>query len=405
MKRLLSVILICLALIVHSEQKYFYVMKVYSGDQIRVVDIDGKQFDVRLYGIDAPETDQPCGKESTKHLMQLVKTKKFVHLEDVRFFKDGNAEATIFLHGLYSNSNINEAMVESGMAWDVSKDSRYANEQKEAKTGRLGLWGFFPQIKPSEWRKNHPCVLARISMDESEKLIPPQSAWTQFFEQERKRAKLADDEKQATERFEREHKVENELKQFPSSRFEGWADLSIKSIFGVELGADYKDLSFDTKRLDPMETIRVYGCAFPESYAFTPKKQFRGFKDYRIIFKRLKVVAIRAELMIKDDNQVCEDLATLKKILEHKYGIALRKAPVPGEESYVYSGTGKDYTLLRLRERKSSEYRFLMIELKLDGGRLNKEAAERKSEKEKNVREREAKIQKEKEQFEGIDAL
>ena len=66
LKVLLSVLLLCLGLVARSGQSDFYVMKVYSGDRIRVIDIDGKQFDVRLRGIDAPELDQVCGKGSMK---------------------------------------------------------------------------------------------------------------------------------------------------------------------------------------------------------------------------------------------------------------------------------------------------------------------------------------------------
>lgn len=400
LKVLLSVLLVCLGLVARSGQSDFYVMKVYSGDRIRVIDIDGKQFDVRLRGIDAPELDQVCGKESMKYLMQMLQKKKFVHFEDARFFKDGNAEATIYLHLQWSDSNMNKAMVESGMAWDVTKDGRYAYEQNEAKEKRLGLWGFFPQIKPSEWRKSHPCELASIGAAEASKLIPPQSAWDQFLKQEKRRAERIEAEKEASARFEEEHKVENELRQFPYSVFEGWNELSIKSLFGVELGTDFKSIPFEIKRLDNMEALRVYGFA-SDSYTFTPKKQFRSFKDYRLVIKNGKVGAVRAEIVIERGAQFNEDMMTLKMILEHKFGIELRKAPVPGEEWYVFSGAGKDYSMLRLCKNG----RVLMIELKIDGGRFNQEANARKSEKEKHIREREAEIQKEKEKYDGIDAL
>lgn len=395
LKVLLSVVLICLGLVVHSGQTYFYVMKVYSGDRIRVVDIDGKQFDVRLCGIDAPEVGQPFGKESTKYLMQMVQKKKFVHMEGLRFFKDGSAESTAILHSIHTSDteNINRSMIESGMAWDVSKDSRYANEQRDAKKEHLGLWGSFPQVRPSEWRKNHPSELASISAEESNKLIPSETVWVRFLE------RVSDP-------------AEDALRELPNwGEFKGWGELSIKSLFGVELGMEFKDLPFQSEKIKAEATLFTYGRNNGgDSYAFTPKKLFRGFKDYRLIRYDGRVYAIRAEIVTKHGVQFEEDVETLKKILECKFGVPLKK--VPNGDWFVFKGSGKDYSMLRLGSPKPH---VLMIELKIDGGRFNDEMRRksddewrRKKESEKRLKEKDSEIKArktEQEEYNGIDAL
>ena len=48
------------------------VIKVADGDTITIVDDRDFKYRIRLAGIDAPEKDQPYGKESTKNLKWLV---------------------------------------------------------------------------------------------------------------------------------------------------------------------------------------------------------------------------------------------------------------------------------------------------------------------------------------------
>lgn len=393
LKGLFALFLICLGTIVHSGQSYFYVMKVYSGDRIRVVDICGKQFDVRLCGVDAPEANQPYGKESTKWLQDKVRKKKFVHLEDVKFFKDESAEATVVLHSRldYVTENINRALVASGMAWDVSTDGRYVNEQRDARKEHTGLWGHFPQIRPSEWRKKHPCEFVGISPEESKKLIPSRSDWVKFLERA-----LTHDSKEAA------------LMELPHWEFkELRGDLSIKSLFGVELGARIKDLPFPIERLERGEAILTGNWdSYGDSYAFIPKKMFRSFKEYRIRESYSMVSAIRAEIVVKQGAQFGEDVMTLKKILERKFGIVLKK--VPDVDWYVFTGSGKDYSMLRLG---SPMPHVLKIELKIDGKRLNDERDDelrRKNESEKRLKEKDSEIKvrkTEQEEYNGIDAL
>jgi len=52
------------------------VVKVADGDTLTIVDSKGFKYRIRVAGIDAPEQDQPYGKESTKSLRWLVLNKE-----------------------------------------------------------------------------------------------------------------------------------------------------------------------------------------------------------------------------------------------------------------------------------------------------------------------------------------
>jgi endonuclease YncB( thermonuclease family) len=54
------------------------VVKVADGDTITIVDDSGNKHRIRLGGIDAPEKDQPYGKESTQSLLELTSGKTVV---------------------------------------------------------------------------------------------------------------------------------------------------------------------------------------------------------------------------------------------------------------------------------------------------------------------------------------
>ena len=126
------------------------VIKVYDGDTITVLDKRGKKHSIRFYGIDAPETNQPFGKESKNHLASLVANKSVkVTVKDKD--KYGRIVGIVKLNG----KDINKMMVASGYAWAYTYyTDLYLNEHKKAKKQRLGLWRGKNPIEPYKWRKD-----------------------------------------------------------------------------------------------------------------------------------------------------------------------------------------------------------------------------------------------------------
>ena len=93
---------------VPEEAKWVKVDRVVDGDTIVLMD----KTRVRLHGIDTPERDQPYGKQATRALDGLIKTKVFVEEKDTDRY--GRLVGVLYTaEGL----NVNLAMVCSGHAW------------------------------------------------------------------------------------------------------------------------------------------------------------------------------------------------------------------------------------------------------------------------------------------------
>jgi endonuclease YncB( thermonuclease family) len=109
---------------------------------------------VRLYGIDAPEKDQPYEMEAKNSLKDLVEGKT-VELDVKNIDEYGRAVAFVYV----SNLNVNLEQVKRGFAWayreylDTSYASEFYSAEKEARNKELGLWKQANPTPPWEWRK------------------------------------------------------------------------------------------------------------------------------------------------------------------------------------------------------------------------------------------------------------
>ena len=123
---------------------------MYDGDTIAVETAQG-QIRVRLYGIDAPEKDQPYGAESTAYLEQLVGQKQ-VDIYPVCLDKYKRYLAKVFVNNNYTNL----LMVKAGLAWEYSggkQNFELKTAEERAQRQNLGLW-----IQPNPtapWKHRH----------------------------------------------------------------------------------------------------------------------------------------------------------------------------------------------------------------------------------------------------------
>ena len=126
------------------------VTKVVDGDTV-YASYKGKIHKIRLLEIDAPERDQPIGRESTEFLKELLKTKLIdadISGQD-RYKRD---LARIYVKG----KDINRIMVSNGMAWVYDAhvtDKSFYKDQVLAQTQQLGVWSSIDAIPPWTWRK------------------------------------------------------------------------------------------------------------------------------------------------------------------------------------------------------------------------------------------------------------
>lgn len=126
------------------------VTRVSDGDTIWVSDSLGRH-KIRLNRIDAPESNQEFGKESTAHLKLLI-AGKTVRVEYESTDQYGRVLGIVFLDG----TDINLQMVRDGCAWHYKhfdKTPAYAEAEREAREAKRGLWASPDPVNPYQWRK------------------------------------------------------------------------------------------------------------------------------------------------------------------------------------------------------------------------------------------------------------
>jgi endonuclease YncB( thermonuclease family) len=144
------------------------VSKVSDGDTIHITDSLGTKVKVRLYGIDAPETEksnkkthkvskpgQPYGEEAHQTLNSKVYGKS-IKLDIMAVDQYKRSVGIVYLNG----KNINQEMVAEGYAWayrqylDRPHASEYIELEEQARAKRLGLWEQSNPRPPWEFRRS-----------------------------------------------------------------------------------------------------------------------------------------------------------------------------------------------------------------------------------------------------------
>lgn len=139
----------------NTQQISCRVTKVSDGDTLWC-EARKDRYKVRLFSIDAPESNQRYGKEAQKVLEALVLNQNvLLSVQDIDRYQRVVAEVFPADGKGYS---FNYIMVRDGHAWAYDqfvKDRAYITAQQQAKKQRLGLWEFDKAQRPSEYRKNN----------------------------------------------------------------------------------------------------------------------------------------------------------------------------------------------------------------------------------------------------------
>ncbi|GAB6138222.1 thermonuclease family protein [Halanaerobaculum tunisiense] len=131
------------------------VIKVIDGDTVYVESLAGKKEEVRLIGIDAPETDEPYGREATNYIKSQLLDKK-VYLEQDISNRDGYGRLLRYIW-LRPPQQVPEEEIRSKMINVIlllrgytqvatyPPDTKYAKLfkrcEQEAKEKNKGFWG------------------------------------------------------------------------------------------------------------------------------------------------------------------------------------------------------------------------------------------------------------------------
>jgi micrococcal nuclease len=126
------------------------IIGVTDGDTVKIL-IDNKTLNVRLDGIDAPESGQPFGNRARQELSSLV------FGQTVIVQKTGEDRFQRVLGVIFKNkTSINAKLIEDGFAWhykEYSKDRQLAELEHNARQAKRGLWSDPNPIAPWDYRQ------------------------------------------------------------------------------------------------------------------------------------------------------------------------------------------------------------------------------------------------------------
>ena len=132
------------------------VISVADGDTITVQTEDYEQIKIRLYGIDAPEMNQPGGKEARQYLYDRIYGKEVI-VKVMDTDRYGRSVAMIYLYG---GMAVSVDIVGDGHAWVYPQYCKVKNfcdalteVEGEAKAEKVGIWADPNPVPPWEWRK------------------------------------------------------------------------------------------------------------------------------------------------------------------------------------------------------------------------------------------------------------
>ena len=139
-----------LALLLAGSAAAEQVVRVKDGDSL-VVSSAGREVDVRLAGIDAPELRQARGAEARAALESMVGGRE-VTLQLV----GGDAYRRVVAHILVDGVDVNAELVRRGLAWvprQYSPEPGLVRVEHEAQAAKRGVWADPQPTPPWVWRK------------------------------------------------------------------------------------------------------------------------------------------------------------------------------------------------------------------------------------------------------------
>lgn len=158
MKYVISVALVFFSINSYAENSFStYDVRVIDGDTIEVIPPNNRSERVRLLGIDAPESDQIYGAESTASLKKCV-TNNQVTIQWLKRDQYDRIVGKVWANNVDCNLN----QLSKGMAWHykyyakdqpVNDRKVYSLEESNAKSKQIGLWADPNPINPYNFRK------------------------------------------------------------------------------------------------------------------------------------------------------------------------------------------------------------------------------------------------------------
>lgn len=135
------------------------IVRVTDGDTLTATALAGDStpipVTVRLYGVDAPETDQPGGIQATEFVVEWLEDRTVLLQEhDTDWY--GRIIGEVFSDNPEDFRSLNEEIVYQGWAWWYREyaphDDALAALESEARSAQRGLWAASTPTPPWDWR-------------------------------------------------------------------------------------------------------------------------------------------------------------------------------------------------------------------------------------------------------------
>lgn len=149
-----ATIMFCSSLVYAKKAFTAKVTKIIDGDSIKVR-TGKKVYEIRLYGIDAPEYDQPYSAKAKKLVKKTIKGKTVTVLP-VEWDKYNRLVAIVS----YNDETINERLLSRGLAWYYPKYCKksvcksWKKTGKTAKKHKQNIWSDPSSVAPWRWKYN-----------------------------------------------------------------------------------------------------------------------------------------------------------------------------------------------------------------------------------------------------------
>ncbi len=158
------VVLLALSGVVAHAQESFYgrVIKVIDGDSLLITAF-GRNVEVRLYGVDAPEYTQPFGEDAKKFTKQWIGGQRVI-VQPLYVDAYKRTVAVITQNDRVLNRDITGA----GLAWVYPRYCRqevckkWMELEKVAREGRKGLWSGSKPISPWTWKRQGKSLVEQL---------------------------------------------------------------------------------------------------------------------------------------------------------------------------------------------------------------------------------------------------
>ena len=130
------------------------VVEVIDGDTL-VVQKANTEVDVRLYGVDTPESDQPYGHRATRFTKMMARFER-VGIEPKDRDQYGRVVALVYVDG--DGECLNEELIRAGHAWvyerycHIRDCDHWQQLERQARQAEKGLWAGDNPIPPWDWR-------------------------------------------------------------------------------------------------------------------------------------------------------------------------------------------------------------------------------------------------------------